>query len=688
MSYNTKQPESYSFKFTPYELCNKTDKSNLPNNHIRFFIPLYQRLFTWGDEEIQQLLTDLTQACKRNPQTDYYLGMLTVKYNEESQSYEVIDGQQRLTVLILLATLLKGNDNKWNNFLSVNNACRLHFPSREKDNLFFENKILNKAGEENSGHTPALDHALEVMTSFECEDSANNEKYKQHFVSCKCFSDFVFKHLRFFVTVLPNSYNPRRLNQYFDRMNDSGKNLEPHEILLGEYLKTLDSSKCDKKLITELWKKASDLSKPMIDKESICKDGKFPENEINECLNKISEIDSLKDNKQSSDQNNINKISIMDLITKEQRPDGINIKANLTDYSQSLISLNELLLLCLGRLLLNNTQDEISRNSAFFNTSNIIKTFKENLSWSKPNENDIINFMKTFFKSRLLLDLFFLRRDDSGEYLAPRAFHDENDVNEIGDDLATLMRYEEFLYSVESSLTNYRWFNPFLDLFEKNNYIKIDSNKIEPPKIKSLNTDLEKIIGERDKKELGDRKKLEKKDLNYTNNPNRYWFWRLDLALWIDKDTHFSKNTFEKDENNEKDENKELKVAKNYHFRRNRSIEHVAPQNPKSKSKVTVNAPERDDFGNLCMISSGLNSSLKNESFEVKKARVESHLNGQVGGAIESLKLLAIYCYWDSNNNKWNTDSINEHGKMMLNILNNSLNNLRDNNSKNQNNEN
>lgn len=469
MSDNTKQPESYSFKFTPYELCNKTDKSNLPNNLIRFFIPLYQRLFTWGDEEIQQLLTDLTQACKRNPQTDYYLGMLTVKYNEESQCYEVIDGQQRLTVLILLATLLKGNDNKWNNFLSVNNACRLHFPSREKDNLFFENKILNKAGEENSGHTPALDRALKVMTSFECEDSANNEKYKQHLVSCKCFSDFVFKHLRFFVTVLPNSYNARRLNQYFDRMNDSGKNLEPHEILLGEYLKTLDSSKCDKKLITELWKKASDLSKPMIDKES-----------INECLNKISEIDSLKDNKQSSDQNNINKISIMDLITKEQRPDGINIKANLTDYSQSLISLNELLLLCLDRSLQkNNTQNEISRNSAFFNTSNIIKTFKEKLSWSeqKQNDEDIIDFVKTFFKSRLLLDLFFLRRDDSGEYLPPRAFYDENDEKKIDDSLATLMRYEEFLYSVESSSTNYRWFNPLLELFED---IQNDSDKKTP----------------------------------------------------------------------------------------------------------------------------------------------------------------------------------------------------------------
>jgi hypothetical protein len=43
------------------------------------------------------------------------------------------------------------------------------------------------------------------------------------------------------------------------------------------------------------------------------------------------------------------------------------------------------------------------------------------------------------------------------------------------------------------------------------------------------------------------------------------------------------------------------------------------------------------------MISSGQNSSLQNESFEVKRAHVEAFINGSKGGTIESLKMLEIY---------------------------------------------
>ena len=73
------------------------------------------------------------------------------------------------------------------------------------------------------------------------------------------------------------------------------------------------------------------------------------------------------------------------------------------------------------------------------------------------------------------------------------------------------------------------------------------------------------------------------------------------------------------------------------------------------------------------MISSGLTSSLKNKSFEIKKAHVESHLNETVGGTIESLKLLAIYCYYNAHDQKWDKEAIENHGKEMLDILNKAI---------------
>ena len=73
-----------------------------------------------------------------------------------------------------------------------------------------------------------------------------------------------------------------------------------------------------------------------------------------------------------------------------------------------------------------------------------------------------------------------------------------------------------------------------------------------------------------------------------------------------------------------------------------------------------------DSFGNLVMISQGLNSSLKNESYEIKKAHVESYYNASKSGSIESLKLLVLY--WDYPNT-WIKKDIEDHGKKMYGFL-------------------
>ena len=75
-----------------------------------FSIPLYQRLFEWGEDQIIQLLDDLYSSYKRDKESAYYIGMLTVKRTESS--IELVDGQQRFTAMILL-----GIHFKWNDFL-------------------------------------------------------------------------------------------------------------------------------------------------------------------------------------------------------------------------------------------------------------------------------------------------------------------------------------------------------------------------------------------------------------------------------------------------------------------------------------------------------------------------------------------------------------------------------------------
>ena len=66
------------------------------------------------------------------------------------------------------------------------------------------------------------------------------------------------------------------------------------------------------------------------------------------------------------------------------------------------------------------------------------------------------------------------------------------------------------------------------------------------------------------------------------------------------------------------------------------------------------------------MISQGLNSSLSNESYEVKAAHVQSYCNGSKSGSIESLKLLVAYKDYP---NGWSKNTIEKHGREMYDRL-------------------
>ena len=72
----------------------------------KYVIPLYQRNYAWREDEIVQLLQDIFVTFKRSNKTHYYIGSLVV-LKRHNGTFEVIDGQQRLTTLSLLVRLLE-----------------------------------------------------------------------------------------------------------------------------------------------------------------------------------------------------------------------------------------------------------------------------------------------------------------------------------------------------------------------------------------------------------------------------------------------------------------------------------------------------------------------------------------------------------------------------------------------------
>lgn len=72
-------------------------------------IPDYQRPYTWSKRTAAALLDDLKVAFTGPaPEKEYYLGSVVFYKNRTTKTYEIIDGQQRITTLLILKYLLDG----------------------------------------------------------------------------------------------------------------------------------------------------------------------------------------------------------------------------------------------------------------------------------------------------------------------------------------------------------------------------------------------------------------------------------------------------------------------------------------------------------------------------------------------------------------------------------------------------
>src|SRR5262245_57658742 len=79
---------------------------------FRFFIPRYQRPYAWTTEQTEELLDDLWAASSADgvgieDKDPYFLGSIVLIKKEHHPRAEVIDGQQRLTTLTILLSVLR-----------------------------------------------------------------------------------------------------------------------------------------------------------------------------------------------------------------------------------------------------------------------------------------------------------------------------------------------------------------------------------------------------------------------------------------------------------------------------------------------------------------------------------------------------------------------------------------------------
>ncbi|WQY85471.1 DUF262 domain-containing protein [Helicobacter pylori] len=76
---------------------------------LYYQIPIYQRPYQWTEENCEKLLDDLFFNYENDRESDYFCGslvLIAISEDFKVKTYDVVDGQQRLSTFILLAKVL------------------------------------------------------------------------------------------------------------------------------------------------------------------------------------------------------------------------------------------------------------------------------------------------------------------------------------------------------------------------------------------------------------------------------------------------------------------------------------------------------------------------------------------------------------------------------------------------------
>lgn len=210
----------------------------------KYVIPIYQRNYDWGEREALQLLEDISDYAQKNKKQPYYIGSAVVflRTAHGETYFETIDGQQRLTTLTILACLLKHQKRAdW----------------FEKPNLSYD-------------HRKEADEALMMLVNGQLSQhpSAQNivsvyrllEKHLQPMLTAKeldleTFADYLFEKVIILRIPVPQD---TQLNHYFEIMNTRGEQLEKHEVLKAVLMGKLDRE--EHHLFHLIWEACSDMS--------------------------------------------------------------------------------------------------------------------------------------------------------------------------------------------------------------------------------------------------------------------------------------------------------------------------------------------------------------------------------------------------------------------------------------------
>ncbi|MET3862552.1 hypothetical protein ABIE38_003498 [Dietzia sp. 2505] len=218
----------------------------------RYRVPMYQRAYAWGADEIEALFTDIRDMRKHAAQGRYYIGTLVAHRSRPADdgypTFDVVDGQQRLTTLFLtFANPVLRSYIGSGTVLPVVSPSMLTYEGRPRSSGDLGSLVLMEDERElESLHDDGIRAASELIAALTQRNDITSEDVR-----------YLLDNVAIVRTLLPANTD---LNHYFEIMNSRGEQLEKHEIVKAHLMECLDEA-VDRRAFAGIWDMCTDLAK-------------------------------------------------------------------------------------------------------------------------------------------------------------------------------------------------------------------------------------------------------------------------------------------------------------------------------------------------------------------------------------------------------------------------------------------
>ncbi|MER0293165.1 DUF262 domain-containing protein [Vibrio vulnificus] len=634
-------------------------------DNYQFSIPSYQRPYVWSDDDVLLLFRDIKEAC-RLKEPNYFIGtILSSRIEQDGERiYELIDGQQRTTTLMLMTIAFKyagiksdlaglavytSNDGE--------DKPRLQFSIREQVQQLLGGlaglknyQVPSKETIADNAYLKQMGVALDVLTK-EVEKLKSDDG-----VSAEALGDYLYRQVQWVNNIVPTQMD---LNRLFATMNTAGIQLEQADILKAKLFKHIHT---DKAQYDAMWVACEHLENYFernvrkvfpnadwyhIEPEHLASfdaERFAAKDETSEALSGLSIAELASQVKASSIPDN----------TEQEKFETYDLDVE-TVYCRPIIKFPLLLIHAYRVYLALNGHNDIAPR---LHSDRLLEIFEPLIN---GDEQSVKQFIKTLWEVRYQFDRWVVKwveRDDATDaqlgltYQSRSKSNDTYYINRTQKELTDSVLLQSVRNFTGERSAQY-WLTPFisglirLSIKQDAEAMKLLEN-IDNKMSLSLDTQKEASFALAEGSEPNCQSWQSQSTYfakSLGTSFEHYWFQKLEYLIW--KKMKVSESSLSSEE---------LNKFKKYRITSKNSVEHVHPQNDEYKSELAYET--LNSFGNLVLLSPGENSSYSNQ--DVDKKRIDFDRKSH----FDALKLREIFGV--KGKGVWGKQQIDNHLEDMM----------------------